>query len=792
MSHEIAPLDVHSAPTQSTQRWDESAAGPPAPEKNALERPLAAIRRYKYLMLGVILLASAGGVVATRLVTPQYEVQTTFMIEAGMGPQDQSGPIRSRGLLADAAWVELLQSYLVSDAVVRKLSLFVQPESPKDAGVLVGFSLGDRVVAGKYELLIDRANKRWKLSHQVFSMTDAGGTADSVGRAAGFRWVLPDSVFAGTGERKVKFTVSVPRETSIQLSNRLTNRLADGFLHLTLQDTDAERAARTLNTWSKEFVTVASDLKRRNAVEFANLLAVQLRSSETHLHDAELALESFRTHTITLPSESGPVAAGVAETRDPAMRAFFDKKIEFDQLRHDTEDMEKAIANAGDGTAPYESMLWVPSVTNTPAGEALRKAFGALYENQARLTAARQLYTDQYPVVQDLLQTVQTLKTQTIPGLAKQLLTQIKQRQAEFDVRIAGASKELEAIPSRTIEEMRLRRAVSVSEALYQTLKTRTAEADLAAAGVHPDVTVLDSAIAPSRPTKNTAPRIILIAIVGGIGAAIALAILLDLVDGKFRYPDQATNDLGLVIAGAVPRFPKNGIDQRSPEQLSQLVEAFRSLRMHVTQSGSVPLSVAVSSPSPGDGKSLISANLAMSFAEAGYRTVLVDGDTRRGALHDMFEIPKSPGLTEFLGGQVPVSEVLHVTAHQNLSFIACGKRHPRSPEFLTSRALSDLVAHLRTSYDVLIFDTPPLAAGVDAYALSAAAGKLLVVLRVGQTHRRMAAAKLIVADRLPIDILGAVLNGVATDGEYQYYGYSAGYGAVEEGEPAGQIPSAT
>ena len=137
-----------------------------------------------------------------------------------------------------------------------------------------------------------------------------------------------------------------------------------------------------------------------------------------------------------------------------------------------------------------------------------------------------------------------------------------------------------------------------------------------------------------------------------------------------------------------------------------------------MTQSSEVPLSLAVSSPSPGDGKSLISANLAMSFAEAGYRTVLIDGDTRRGVLEEMFGIAKSPGLTEYLSRQADLSAVVHPTSHDKLWLIPAGERTSRSPELLASASLPDLVAALRASYDSLAFDTPPFAAGIDAYAL--------------------------------------------------------------------------
>jgi len=130
---------------------------------------------------------------------------------------------------------------------------------------------------------------------------------------------------------------------------------------------------------------------------------------------------------------------------------------------------------------------------------------------------------------------------------------------------------------------MRLRRGVAVAEGLYTTLKTRYAEAQLAEAGATPDLTVLDSAVAPLNPSKNTSTSLMAIAVLGGLGAAIGLALLLDAMDGKLRYPDQVVNELGMTIAAAIPKFPKGAMSGRSPDQIAHLVEAFRSLRIATT-----------------------------------------------------------------------------------------------------------------------------------------------------------------------------------------------------------------
>jgi capsular exopolysaccharide synthesis family protein len=553
------------------------------------------------------------------------------------------------------------------------------------------------------------------------------------------------------------------------------------FLWLRFRGNDPQLAQQTLNTWLWEYVDVASQLKRRNVVEFSNILSGQLAYAERSLKDAERALENFRVQTITLPAEGGPVAAGLEMTRDPALRSFFDQKIEYDDTRHDREALEKVIAGAKSGTVPWEAALLIPSVANGPGADALRDAFNQLHAKQADLAAKRETYTDQHPAVREVAASVQTLQNETIPKLSSQLLVQLREREGAFNRRISGASRELQSIPARTIEEMRLRRAVAVSEGLYTTLKSRSAEARLAEASATPDVTVLDSAVAPLRPTRNTAPTILFLAIFGGLAAAIGLAMLLDSFDPKIQYPEQVTSELGLSIVGAIPLFPKNGVDSRSPDQVSQLIESIRTVRMHIQNATGIPTSLAVTSPSPGDGKSFVAANLAMSFSDAGFRTVLVDADTRRGVLHEMFELPIGPGLTEYLSHAESITSVIRATPHDRLSILSRGEKQSNSPELLTSPALPALAGELRQLFDVVVFDTPPLAAGVDAYAIATAAQNLMLVLRIGRTDRRMASAKLGLVDRLPVRILGAVLNGVQLRGAFEYYRYSEGYGVTDE-----------
>src|SRR2546425_13274966 len=138
--------------------------------------------------------------------------------------------------------------------------------------------------------------------------------------------------------------------------------------------------------------------------------------------------------------------------------------------------------------------------------------------------------------------------------------------------------------------------------------------------------------------------------------------------------------------------------------------------RSHVYRPG--PLVCTVTSPGSGDGKSFLSANLALTFAEGGHNTLLVDGDIRRGVLHRRFKTDRQPGLVDCLLGEAGQDEIVQHTAYPRLAFIGAGTRTHRAPEVLGSPPMSQLVSQMRGRYEVIVVDSPPLAAGVDSFIL--------------------------------------------------------------------------
>src|SRR2546425_4049248 len=132
---------------------------------------------------------------------------------------------------------------------------------------------------------------------------------------------------------------------------------------------------------------------------------------------------------------------------------------------------------------------------------------------------------------------------------------------------------------------------------------------------------------------------------------------------------------MGLAILGAVPHVDwHNG---KREESAGQVIEALRGIRLSVANrhGGDGPVVVTVTSPGKSDGKSFVASNLALAFADAGFRTLLVDGDVRRGRLHRTVGANRRPGLTELLEGEADRGQAVQATRHKNLSFISCGVR---------------------------------------------------------------------------------------------------------------------
>lgn len=777
----------------------------PASAGGGLERYIFALLRGKWIILLVTGCAAGAGVMATRLLIPQYMAQATLWVEAsgggGGGGSAQAGPLRSADLAVPAnAWTDLLRSATVLDYVVRAERLYIEPSSVAQAPMMASFQPLKNLVPGRYRLSVSEDGAEFVLATPEGAELERGRAGGPIGASLGFRWSpRPHELPVG---RTVEFSVSTPGSVARHLLSTLEPRPTkrDGmFIHMTLRGTDPERTAAALNAIANRTAAVTAQIKRANYDEVTSVLREQLEIAEQRLRDAEMELETYRVQTITLPSEqAGPVAPGLAQTQGPVFQQFFAVKLEREQLKQDREAVERILEQAQKAELSIDALNTVASTQSSPP---LTQSLQELTLKRGELRGLQLRYTEEHPSIHKLQAEIPNLERKVIPALAQGLISQLMHREAELEGRIETASDEMRQIPPRSIEEARLQRSVAIADELHTMLKQRYESARLSAVSTVPDLRLLDPAVVPTRPVEDKRMQVILMALVGGLGLSVGGILVREQLDRRVRYPNQVTGNLRLMVLGAVPHMssdPKR-IDAKSAARLS---EAFRELRLGVSHSCEMsdPLLLTVTSPEPGDGKSFVAANLALSFAHQGFRTLLIDGDLRRGRLHDLMHVSRSPGLTDFLVGAASYSEVVRSSMDSPAKFICAGNRRSGAPELLGSAAMSRLITELHSEFEVIIIDSPPLGAGVDPYVLATVTGNVLLVLRAESTNLAVTEAKLGLLDRLPVHLAGAVLNDVKLDEPaYRYYLYHSEYALDEDREilvePGGRIrriPSAS
>jgi polysaccharide biosynthesis transport protein len=773
-----APASLPAVPQAPLEQWGPPPPPPPT-SGPAYQRYLAAIVRYKWLVLVMVLIGLLGGYIATRYIKPEYDVQGKITLRDPSA--EIIGNARQR---SNESYLQVFRAYIITDSVARKLRLYLDPKRDADSVYFREFTLASQFVPGTYELTIDSKKEKYRLRRTARGDSrevETGLIGDSIGRTSGMRWRPGKEILPA--KATVEFELLTPREAS---NNELLKKLrADAppntdIMNVTLRGEDAARTEVALNEWMALFVNYIGIYKNGGTTQNANAAKQSFAEAQARLKTARNQLERFRVDAIIKPSEQTVLTPGVAQTSNPVLEQFTRFRLEAQNLRNDREVLE-SLLRPGRLAEVDPSIATSLGTVQGPGGEALRKVLDELARAREQYRAKNAFLTDSNPDVVRIRSQITNLENTVIPGLIRQQIASLSLKEADYNRRIAVQSSEIRGIPERTIREEELRAIVDQEQKTVEYLSSNLETQRLKEASARNDVFVQDSAVAPFKPTSNTALQIIPAGLALGLMLGLGLAILLDLLDKHVRYPEQVANDLRLDIIGAIPLVHPG---RPSVEEQAQLVESFRTLRLSLRHqfNASEPVSFTVTSTGPAEGKSFVSSNLALSFAEAGFRTVLVDGDTRRGAIQQAFGIPQKPGLVDYLQGSNTLEETVYATSYERLSLVPCGIRHRQAPEMVTTAAMESLLDELRARFDVVIVDSPPLGAGTDAYALATLTGGLLMVLRVGVTDRKMAVAKLETMDRLPIRPLGAVLNGIEPKGVFQYYHYLEGYNSANAG----------
>src|SRR6195256_3286729 len=283
-------------------------------------------------------------------------------------------------------------------------------------------------------------------------------------------------------------------------------------------------------------------------------------------------------------------------------------------------------------------------------------------------------------------------------------------------------------------------------------------------------------------------PRVALNLMLGalvGLVVGLGLAFFIEYLDTSVKTMEDVESLLGLPVLAIIP---KNIHLLHKDQGDSPDAEAYRILRTNIEFNRKSPQANTISlvSGGPGEGKSTTIANLAFISAQGGYSTLIVDADLRRPVQHEIFDLDNSVGLTNYLTTEMELHEVIFPTTVENLSLLPSGILPSDAVGILNSQRMSDTIAELKTRYDIVFFDSPPILGVSDASVIASEVDQTIIVVQ----HRRFPRAMLTRVKQAILGVggtvLGVVLNNVDLrhDQNYYYYTNYYGYYAPRETEP--------
>lgn len=720
-----------------------------------------------WILIPTVVATVVGSFIVRDLVKPVYVARASIWYDVS---ELMRGPIEAQDLLEGAGWADLLRSRAVLVPVAQELNLAVDVMEPEGAGMnlMRDLEVTDRAVTGEYLLTLDPGGT-YELRHEERGVLESGQLGTAIGTRAGFRWEPDAAALADLSQIRFRLRTEIGAARSLRSLIESRYDPNSSLIHTSFTWDDPVEAAEILNQILVHFVETATDLKNRKLEEVVDILEQQTGYAAEDLRNKELSLEDFRVRTVTEPTDrlASPIPGG-QQTRGTVFGTYFEQRVESRQLDFEIQQIEEILRDLNNGGELNTlAVQQVPSTNDSPA---LTRALSSLLDKEAERRALLNTYTEEHPTVVRLTNEIEILESQTIPGLLAALANQLSNRRGLLDEQLQAQAGELRQIPPRTIEDTRRERDYQLAEDLHNRLLGRLRESRLALATSLPDMHIVEEATPPYEPAENEAPRFILMIAMASFGLAVGGVVLANHLDKRIKYPEQVTGKLGLPVLGIVPRLTgsKNG---QSPMLAAVAIESFRSIRTQIAHAGlEEARTVLITSPAPRDGKSMVAANLAISYASSGRRAVFLDADTRRGKAQEMFGLERSPGLTEYLRGDAELEEILKETEVPGLLMIPCGEPRGFNHELLASGRMRELVDYLEETFDSVVLDAPPLAAGADPLVLGKLADKVVLVLRAGQTDHEMARAKLEMVGNVELPFVGAILNAVPETADYYTY----------------------
>jgi succinoglycan biosynthesis transport protein ExoP len=729
--------------------------------------------------------------------TQKYEASTLIHFQ---NPNSISA-VREQGTPAGMSRLNLLKtrSFLEKVVLDLHLSLRISTVNLKRNDVFRNFFVDAQSVPGIYTFKFSQGN-RLNLyfndtDEEIDGMLLYSGDVLGEHNVNNFRFELNNSYLKAQQLQDVRVRIV----SLIDAVNRLegiisykTSRKSD-LLTLTVIHRNPELAAEIANRVSDLLVEENMELRRGKTREVLQILEDQLTIAKKNLSESENNLRMFK--------EKYPWI-GLSADANTSISSITQMEVQTQDVSQDIDKLNSLLSRVGTEEflqkfVTYREILTFLSAKNVTTAPALSGEFQSLAATHNRLLSE---YADSHPYVVENADKINSIGKK-IEQVATELSRRLARENQSMMAQIQTQEARLRDMPTQEVELARLRRKMEIDERIYSTILVRYNEAGIANQVEVGDLSVIDRAVPPNEGGYMAfIGKKIAFGLILGLALGFGLAFVLELLDRTVTTPDEAERKLGITVIGSipiiggsedVPKFispeDKKRIDPKlvtmdySPLPIGESYRSIRARLLFSNKNGKVN-SILVSSLNPSEGKSLNAANLAITIAQQKLPTILIDGDMRRGVIHNSFACNKKPGLADFLFSNAEVNltniaKVIQKTHVPNLFLISSGLQVPNPSEILGSPRMGQMIELLKSKFGMIILDTPPLIATSDAFVAAPLLDTILFVVRAGKTNVDVLNRKLKDFEQFRDKISGVILNGIServnkSQYNYTYYNY--------------------
>ena len=553
------------------------------------------------------------------------------------------------------------------------------------------------------------------------------------------------------------------------LPQRGTLMIGVGYNH-----PDPVMAARVANLFADEFINYNLTLNIDGSMKAVEDLRIRADQQKERVEELELKMAEYREDNNAVSLES---QENIAATQLSSLNTI---KIENKHLYDNLEtriNLIESFRRAGRNLSELSFIAEQGQVSQ------LLSQISAV---KIGISSSSKRYREKHPVMIEQQQTLQESEVElaaAVKDSVDKLSSALVEAKSNFELasqRLAEKELELIKLSKTRVAYSSLQREMDVQQGFLQALVQRMTQERAAVNLKNPNSRVIDEALPPLR---HSSPNIVMnlaAGFFGGLAVGAGLIFVVAFLDDRVKSAFDIEGTVGLSMLGVVPRIKKLDSNSKAQAVASNIdrhvTEAFRSIHsaLKISEESKNAKVIVTTSTVPGEGKSFISSNLALTFANHGEKTLLLDGDLRLPNVARSLQLENEFGMLDHVEKDVALDEVIMKAVYPNLDVLPSGGKSKNPTQVLNSAKFEAMLADLRDRYDRIVIDSPPLAAVSDALNLLPLADGVLYVIKFNTVKRKTAVVNVRRLWESNTPVFGAILNNISSSlSNYYYSSYS-------------------